>query len=115
MRYVIPLTPEPQRFSIVLAGRELLLAVRWMDAPEGGWLLDMADAEGVPLVSGIPLVAGCDLHLVSGIPLVAGCDLLEPYAYLGLGGALLLSGDEPPSPDTLGRGVDLLFEVADHG
>ena len=89
MRYVIPLTPEPQRFSIVLAGRELLLAVRWMDAPEGGWLLDMADAEGVPLVSGIP--------------------------YLGLGGALLLSGDEPPSPDTLGRGVDLLFEVADHG
>ena len=27
----------------------------------------------------------------------------------------LLSGDEPPSPDTLGRGVDLLFEVADHG
>ena len=90
MRYVIPLTPEPQRFSIVLAGRELLLAVRWMDAPEGGWLLDMADAEGVPLVSGIPLVAGCDL--------------LEPYA-----------GDEPPSPDTLGRGVDLLFEVADHG
>ena len=24
MRYVIPLTPEPQRFSIVLAGRELL-------------------------------------------------------------------------------------------
>lgn len=61
MRYVIPLTPEPQRFSIVLAGRELLLAVRWMDAPEGGWLLDMADAEGVPLVSGIPLVAGCDL------------------------------------------------------
>ena len=73
MRYVIPLTPEPQRFSIVLAGRELLLAVRWMDAPEGGWLLDMADAEGVPLVS------------------------------------------EPPSPDTLGRGVDLLFEVADHG
>ena len=101
MRYVIPLTPEPQRFSIVLAGRELLLAVRWMDAPEGGWLLDMADAEGVPLVSGIPLVAGCDL--------------LEPYAYLGLGGALLLSGDEPPSPVTLGRGVDLLFEVADHG
>ena len=89
MRYVIPLTPEPQRFSIVLAGRELLLAVRWMDAPEGGWLLD--------------------------IPLVAGCALLEPYAYLGLGGALLLSGDEPPSPDTLGRGVDLLFEVADHG
>ena len=38
MRYVIPLTPEPQRFSIVLAGRELLLAVRWMDAPEGGGL-----------------------------------------------------------------------------
>ena len=93
MRYVIPLTPEPQRFSIVLAGRELLLAVRWMDV--------LADAAGVPLVSGIPLGAGCDL--------------LEPYVYLGLGGALLLSGDEPPSPDTLGRGVDLLFEVADHG
>ena len=102
MRYVIPLTPEPQRFSIVLAGRELLLAVRWMDAPEGGWLLDMADAEGVPFVSGIPL---------SLLP----HQIMETSAYLGLGGALLLSGDEPPSPDTLGRGVDLLFEVADHG
>lgn len=100
MRYVIPLTPEPQRFGIVLAGRELLLAVRWMDAPEGGWLLDVADAGGVPLLSGIPLVAGCDL--------------LEPYGYLGLGGALRLSGDEPPALDTLGQGVDLLFEVAGH-
>ena len=94
MRYVIPLTPEPQRFSIVLAGRELLLAVRWTDAPQAGCPPDMADAQGSPPVS---------------------VDLLEPYAYLGLGGAHLLSGDEPPSPDTLGRGVDLLFEVADHG
>ena len=67
MRYVIPLTPEPQRFSIVLAGRELLLAVRWMDAPEGGWLLDMADAEGVPLVSyaegAVHVAAVCEIHI----------------------------------------------------
>ena len=83
--------------------------------------ITLIQAEHLPVIaalSGHALIAPATLRrnlLVSGIPLVAGCDLLEPYAYLGLGGALLLSGDEPPSPDTLGRGVDLLFEVADHG
>ena len=90
MRYVIPLTPEPQRFSIVLAGRELLLAVRWMDAPEGGWLLDMADAEGVPLVSGIPLVAGCDLlePARGRAPALGGRAALPGYARAGRGPAV---------------------------
>lgn len=101
--YEIPLTPEPQSFGISLAGRELRLAVRWVetlcaDAP-GGWLLDIFDAPD-------------DLApLVCGIPLVAGCDLLRPYAYLELGGSLMLSGDMPPTLSDLGEGVLLLFET----
>ncbi len=103
--YEIPLTPEPQSFGISLAGRELRLAVRWAestcpDAP-GGWLLDIYDAPD-------------DLApLVLGIPLVAGCDLLRPYAYLGIGGGLYLSGDMPPTLDNLGEDVLLLFETVE--
>lgn len=102
--YEIPLTPEPQRFTIALAGRELALAVRWADslAPDipCGWLLDIADTpdDVTPLVCGIPLVAGCDL--------------LAPYAYLGLGGSLYVSGDMPPTLDNLGTETLLLFETA---
>lgn len=103
--YEIPLTPEPQSFGISLAGRELRLAFRWAesfcpDAP-GGWLMDICDAPDdlVPLVCGIPLVAGCDL--------------LRPYEHLALGGSLFLSGDQPPALDDLGEGVLLLFETAE--
>lgn len=103
--YEIPLTSEPQSFGISLSGRELRLAFRWAesacpDAP-GGWLLDIYDAPD-------------DLApLVLGIPLVAGCDLLRPYAYLGLGGGLYLSGDMPPTLDNLGSDVFLLFETVE--
>ncbi|WP_165078065.1 MULTISPECIES: hypothetical protein [unclassified Desulfovibrio] len=103
--YEIPLTPEPQSIGISLAGRELHLAVRWAeslcpDAP-GGWMLDIFDAPD-------------DLApLVLGIPLVAGCDLLRPYAYLGIGGGLHLSGDLPPTLENLGEDVRLLFETED--
>ena len=47
------------------------------------------------------------------MPLVAGCDLLEPYAYLNFGGELRLDGDAPPSLDTLGVDVRLIFVTED--
>jgi len=94
--YIIPLTPEPQAFGITLAGRELRLVVRWFEASEGGWALDI-------------LEPGNSAPIVCGIPLVAGVDLLEPYAYLDLGGELRLSGDTPPTRDSLGTEVRLLF------
>lgn len=103
--YEIPLTPEPQSFGISLSGRELQLSFRFAEtfSPDalGGWLLDIFDSPDdlVPLVCGIPLVAGCDL--------------LAPYGYLGLGGRLFLSGDEPPTLDNLGEGVLLFFETGE--
>lgn len=94
--WIIPLTPEPQAFGISLAGRELRLTVRWFEAIESGWLLDIAEPESAA-------------SIVSGIPLVAGCDLLAPYGYLELGGGLELDSDTPPAVDSLGEAVQLCF------
>jgi len=97
--YRIPLDPTPQAFGITLAGRLLRMTVRWNDADEAGWVLDIADGE-----------SGADL--LTGIPLVTGADLLEPHAHLGLGGSLVVwsdSSDLPPAIDNLGTAVDLIF------
>ncbi len=48
--------------------------------------MDIADASGNPMVGSIPLVTGADL--------------LEQYAYLGFGGALLVVTTQGP-PDTV--------------
>ena len=75
--------------------------MRWNDAFEGGWVLDID----------LPENAG---HVVKSIPLVTGVDLLEPYDYLGIGGGLVVwsdDHDDPPSIDNLGSGVDLLFVI----
>lgn len=103
--YEIPLTPEPQSFDITLAGQELKLFARWLESPApdapGGWYLDIyrTPDDLVPMVMGIPLVSGCDL--------------LAPYGYLGLGGALYVSGEFPPTIENLGTDNILLFETED--
>ena len=102
-QYQIPLTPTPQTFTVTLAGVEYQLTVRWNHADEAGWVLDIDLPDG----------AG---RVVDGIPLVTGCDLLAPYAYLGIGGALVAWSDDsdlPPAEDNLGDGVDLVFITSD--
>ena len=94
--FPIPLDPTPQSFDITLAGRPLRLTVRWFDALEGGWVLDIQEQDATRF-------------LVAGIPLVAGADLLEQYAYLNLGGQLWLTGDIPPTLANLGGAVQLVF------
>lgn len=97
--YRIPLTAESQSFTVSLAGVEYRLTVRWVEADEGGWVLDIA----------LPDNGG---DLVVGIPLVTGCDLLAPYDYLGIGGGLVIwadGSDLPATADNLGDGVDLYF------
>lgn len=99
--YRIPLSSVPQSLSISLAGVEYQLTVRWADAAESGWWLDID----------LPDNGGAVLH---SIPLVTGVDLLAPYAYLGIGGGLVVWADDtdlPPGQDTLGNGVDLYFVV----
>jgi hypothetical protein len=96
--YEIPLTPEPQSFSIALGGVEYRLTVRWAEATEGGWLLDIQTTDNAT-------------PLITGIPLVTGADLLEQYGYLGFGGGLWLDSELPPSWDNLGVDVRLYFMV----
>lgn len=90
--YEIPLTSDSQRFRITLAGLVYNLALTWRTGT--GWVLDIADANSVPLVSGIPLVTGADL--------------LGQFRYLGIGGRLvvLVEGDIAAVPDYSDLGTE---------
>ena len=52
--FEIPLSPIPQVFAISLGGEDYRLTLQYRD----GWILDVADDLGKPLVSGLPLVTG---------------------------------------------------------
>ncbi|MDB5444975.1 MAG: hypothetical protein JWQ97_292 [Phenylobacterium sp.] len=97
--FEIPLTPEAQTFRIALAGVSYQLTLLWRETTEGGWTLDIANDGGSPLVQGIPLVTGADL--------------LEPYAYLGFGGQLIVQTDHQvgavPTYANLGQASHLYF------
>lgn len=101
-KFEIPLSPQPQRFLIPINGTTYQLTVQWRDTDQGGWVLDIADAQGAPIVNGMPLVTGCDL--------------LAQYAYLGFGCALTVSTDFDPDAvptfDNLGQTSHLYFETA---
>lgn len=49
-RYEIPLSPDAQAFQIQIAEAVYLIRVHFA----GGWLLDISNADGAPLVHGIP-------------------------------------------------------------
>ena len=104
MAYVeIPLSPQPQTFSIQLGQITYKLTVAWNDDPAMQcWVLDIADVNGNAIVSGIPLVTGADL--------------LAQYAYLGIGGSLavLTDGDDTaiPTYENLGVNSHLYFVTA---
>ena len=74
----------------------------YRNADEAGWALDIADASKTPIVSGIPLVTGCDL--------------LAQYKHLGFAGRMWVQTiDDPdvvPTFDNLGSGCKL-FWVSD--
>ncbi|WP_238925091.1 phage baseplate plug family protein [Achromobacter insuavis] len=90
--YEIPLSADSQRFTITLAGIIYNLALMWRSGT--GWVLDVADANSVPLVSGIPLVTGADL--------------LGQFRHLGIGGRLvvLVEGDIVAVPDYSDLGTE---------
>lgn len=81
--YEIPLSPQNQFFNIALNGTYYQLTTTWRaNSDVSGWFLDIADAQGNPLVQGIAIVTGADL--------------LEQYAYLGIGGQLWVGTDGNP-------------------
>jgi len=96
--YEIPLSAAPQSFLIALSGTTYALTVKW-NGVNAAWTLDIASADGTPIVSGIPLVTGVDL--------------LEPFQYLGIGGSLLVQSDndpnEVPTFESLGTTGHLYF------
>lgn len=96
--YTIPLTNSQQQLSIALAGIIYNLTIKW-NTIGNTWLLDIADQANNPLVSGIPLVCGCDL--------------LGQYKHLGIGGSLIAQTDfsvnTPPTYSNLGSNGNLYF------
>lgn len=76
--FEIPLSPEAQRFDIVLNNISYNMLIVW-NPISGCWVLDIYDSNNVALVQGIPLVTGADL--------------LAQYAYLGFGGGLVCTVD----------------------
>lgn len=89
--FEIPLSPTPQTFSLALGGTTYKVTVRW-NVTASAWVLDLAQANGAAILSGVPLVTGVDL--------------LSPYPYLNFGGALYAGNDHevdaPPGFDDLG-------------
>jgi hypothetical protein len=97
----IPLPSFPATFGIYLNSSLYTMRTYYNDSDEGGWVLDIGDANGAPLVCGIALVTNTDL--------------LEQYEYLGIGGKLYVAtpGDllAPPTVDSLGVTSFLYFEA----
>ncbi len=96
--YEIPLSPEPQKLSIVLGGVAYRLTVKWNRFNQS-WILDIADEN--------------DLDILTGLPLITGSDLLAQYSYLGFKGKLIVQSDgevdKVPSFTTLGGPGRLYF------
>lgn len=100
--YEIPLTPaQPTDFSVTLGNNIYMMSLRWRDADQGGWVLDIYDVNNMPLVCGIPLVTGLDL--------------LMQYKYLGITGSLVVLSDgdawSVPTYNSLGDSSHLYFVV----
>jgi len=97
--YEIPLTPDPQRFTVTLSGVDYRMTVQYRDAGGAGWVLDIADSNNAPIVSGIPLVTGVDL--------------LGQYRHLGFSGRLWVQGaanpDDVPTFEDLGIGSHVFW------
>jgi hypothetical protein len=98
----IPMKPFPQRLTVSFNGIEYILTLYYIDCTEGGWIMDIEDANGA--------------DLVCGIPLVTGANLLDQYDYLNFGVVLITSTDgaflETPTYDNLGTVSHLWLGIA---
>lgn len=98
--YEVPLSPTPQIFSIPLSGVTYRLSFQWVESiVSSGWVMNIADAQGAPIVNGIPLVTGINL--------------LGQYDYLGFVGGMAVQTDHDqnavPTFLNLGETSHLLY------
>ena len=92
--FEIPLKPQAQTLSVKFPnGNTYTLRLLYQFNADDCWELDIGDANGDPIVCGIPLVTGCDL--------------LAQYAYLGFGCSLFVTtdGDRDATPKWFNLGV----------
>jgi hypothetical protein len=99
--FTIPLTNVPQQFGINIGSGSYLMTVKWNDADDAGWLIDLADGLSTDAIA-------------SNIPLITGADLLDGLEYLMIGGGgysliVYTTGDESavPTLDNLGTDSNL--------
>lgn len=79
--FEIPLSGASTTFQTTILNIVYTFTIQWRDAA-GLWYLDIADASGNPIISGIPLITGANL--------------LEQYAHLGFGFQLWVQSDVNP-------------------
>jgi hypothetical protein len=98
--YLIPLIPQNQELDISLNSTTYHLIIKW-NGFSSAWILYIEDSQKNPLLSGIPMVTGCDL--------------LEQYAYIGIDGAMVVQSstdpDAVPTYADLGSTGNLFFLV----
>lgn len=68
--FEIPLRPIAQTLTTFLRATQYGLTLKWND-PAQCWMMDIADANGN--------------QVISGLPVVTGADILEQFAYLDVG------------------------------
>lgn len=104
MVFQIPVINEPQTFQIALANTDYTLTCKFNSADEGGWVLDIFDANN-------------ENAIACNIPLITGANLLDGLQYLGIGGGLYVrtdgDADAVPTYENLGVESFLYFEVVE--
>jgi hypothetical protein len=98
--FLIPLSTDPQQFDIALGGINYQMTVKWNDQQDAGWVIDIADDSGTPIICNVPMITGDDL--------------LSGLEYLGIPGSLYVytNGSNPfdvPTLDNLGTDSNLYF------
>ena len=97
----IPLTTEPQRFSITLKEQALILQVRWNHEGES-WVFDMFEGE-------------TEAPILLNMPLVTGVDLLAQHQHLNFSGSIVVATDGnvdlEPTLNNLGEESNLYYIV----
>lgn len=93
--FLLPLTNIPQQFNITLADKNYIMTVRWNDAPDGGWLMGLADQ-----------LTGD--QIVDNIAFTTGVNILDGLDYLGIGGQMVVytNGNSSAVPTLDNLGVD---------
>lgn len=87
--FKIPLLNIPQSFQISLENKLYILTCKFNSMDEGGWTLDISDAE-------------TNEPLANNLPVITGANILEGLDYLEINGELYAYTDgDPTAPPTL--------------